>query len=165
MAIVTTIGGSTTNSYITVAEYSAYADNFGWNIGADTNNHEDQLRRAAVYINRVYNFVGDAQYQTQAMAWPRLTTQLIDGWPINPDTVPQDIKDAQAELAFLVHGGTDLMATVTGGSTRRTKSKAGIVETETEYASFRETPRFVAIEGLLSPYVVFGGSQIKVMRG
>ena len=57
------------------------------------------------------------------------------------------------------------MATVTGGSTRRTKSKAGIVETETEYAGFRETPRFVAVEGLLSPYVVFGGSQIKVMRG
>ena len=165
MAIVTTIGGSTTNSYITVAEYSAYADNFCGVFGNDTAAHEDQLRRATAYINRVYNFVGDAQYQTQAMAWPRLTTQLIDGWPINPDTVPQDIKDAEAELAFLVHGGTDLMATVTGGSTRRTKSKAGIVETETEYASFRETPRFVAVEGLLSPYVVFGGSQIKVMRG
>jgi hypothetical protein len=165
MAIVTTIGGSTTNSYITVAEYSAYADNFGWVIGNDTAAHEDQLRRATAYINRVYNFVGQTQYQTQSMAWPRLTTQLIDGWPINPDVVPQDIKDAEAELAFLVHGGTDLMATVTGGSTRRTKSKAGIVETETEYASFRETPRFVAVEGLLSPYVVFGGSQIKVMRG
>jgi len=165
MAIVTTIGGSTTNSYITVAEYSAYADNFGWVIGNDASAHEDQLRRATVYINRVYNFVGDTQYQFQSMAWPRLTTQLIEGWSINPDTVPQDIKDAQAELAFLVHGGTDLMATVTGGSTRRTKSKAGIVETETEYASFRETPRFVAVEGLLSPYVVFGGSQIKVMRG
>jgi hypothetical protein len=165
MAIVTTIGGSTTNSYITVAEYSAYADNFGWVIGNDTAAHEDQLRRATVYINRVYNFVGQTQYQTQSMAWPRLTTQLIEGWPINPDVVPQDIKDAEAELAFLVHGGTDLMATVTGGSTRRTKSKAGIVETETEYASFRETPRFVAVEGLLSPYVVFGGSQIKVMRG
>lgn len=165
MAIVTTIGGSTTNSYITVAEYSAYADNFGWVIGNDTAAHEDQLRRATAYINRVYNFVGQTQYQTQSMAWPRLTTQLIDGWPINPDTVPQDIKDAEAELAFLVHGGTDLLATVTGGSTRRTKSKAGIVETETEYASFRETPRFVAVEGLLSPYVVFGGSQVKVMRG
>ena len=79
MAIVTTIGGSTTNSYITVAEYSAYADNFGWVIGNDTAAHEDQLRRATAYINRVYNFVGQTQYQTQSMAWPRLTTQLIDG--------------------------------------------------------------------------------------
>lgn len=165
MAIVTTIGGSTTNSYITVAEYDTYAANFGWDIGSVTSTKENDLRRATVYLNRTYVFVGQTQYQIQSMEWPRLTSQLIEGWPINPDVIPQDIKDAQAELAFLVHGGTDLLATVTGGSTRRTKSKAGIVETETEYASFRETPRFVAVEGLLSLYVVFGGSQIKVMRG
>jgi hypothetical protein len=100
------------------------------------------------------------------MVWPRLTGYvLIKNWPINADVIPQDIKDAQAELAFLIQGGATPFATVEGGAKVREKSKAGPVESEIEYTNFRETPRYVAIEGLLAPYTVYSGSQIKVIRG
>tara|TARA_R100001443_G_scaffold115333_3_gene132860 strand:+ start:1272 stop:1772 length:501 start_codon:yes stop_codon:yes gene_type:complete len=166
MAIVTTIGGTTTNSYITVAEYEAFWTERNVTIGGSTSSKESELVKSADYINRAYDFIGEQQYRYQTMAWPRLTgIMLVKDWPIDPDTVPQDIKDAQAELAYLINQGATPFATVEGGAKVREKNKAGPVETDVEYTNFRETPRFVAIEGLVSPYTVYGGAQIKVIRG
>lgn len=166
MALDTTIGAATTDSYITLAEFRSYWSDRGVDLSsvADATLEAD-LRRAVQWITQTYNFVGTRQYQYQAQSWPRLTTHLIEGWPIDPDTVPQDIKDAQAEMAYLIYGGANPFATVEGGSVVRQKDKAGPVETETEYTNFREIPRFVAIEGLLSRYTVFGGSQVRMVRG
>jgi len=166
MALDTTIGGTSTNSYITLAEWQAYWSERNIDVSQSGHDaaHEANLVQAAQWINQTYNFVGDKQYQYQAMAWPRLTMHLVEGWPIDPDTIPQDIKDAQAEMAYLIHEGAKPFASVSGGAVVRTKSKAGPVETETEYTNFREIPRFVAIEGLVSRYTVFGGSQIKMVR-
>lgn len=166
MAIVTTIGGTTTNSYITVAEFEAFWTERNVNLAHSTAAKESELVKAADYINRTYDFVGERQYRYQTMAWPRLTgIMLVKDWPIDPDTVPQDIKDAQAELAYIINQGTNVFATVEGGAKVREKNKAGPVENEVEYTNFRETPRYVAIEGLISPYTVYGGAQVKVFRG
>jgi len=167
MALDTTIGGTSTNSYITLAEWQTYwsARNVDLTQHGHDDDHEANLVQAADYLNRTYNFVGERQYRYQAMAWPRLTgTMLVKDWPIDPDTVPQDIKDAQAEMAYLIHEGATPFSTVSSGAVKRVKSKAGPVETETEYTNYREVPRFVAIEGLLAPYTEFGGAQIKVLR-
>ena len=149
MAIVTTVGDQTANSYITVAEYEAFWTERNVNLSHSTAAKEAELVKAADYINREYAFVGERQFRYQGMAWPRLTgVILVKDWPIDPDTVPQDIKDAQAELAYIINQGTNVFATVEGGAKVREKNKAGPVETEVEYTNFRETPRFVAIEGL-----------------
>ena len=166
MAIVITVGDQTANSYITVAEYEAFWTERNVNITHSTAEKESELVKAADYINRNYQFIGEQQYRYQAMAWPRLTgVILVKDWPIDPDTVPQDIKDAQAELAYLIHTGATPFATVEGGAKVREKNKAGPVETEVEYTNFRETPRYVAIEGLLAPYTIYGGAQFKMVRG
>jgi len=168
MALDTTIGGTSTNSYITLSEWQDYwsARNVDLSQHGHDDSHEANLIQAADFINRNYEFVGEQQYRYQAMKWPRLTgVMLIKDWPIDPDTIPQDIKDAQAEMAYLIHEGANPFATVEGGAKVREKSKAGPVETEVEYTNFRETPRFVAIEGLISPYTNFGGAQFKVYRG
>ena len=168
MALDTTVGGASADSYVTVAEWEAYIENVigNGNVGGDghTTDHEADLRRAFSWLNRK-NWVGIAQYQTQAGSWPRITDKLIDGWPIDVDTIPQDIKDAQMELAYLIHEGLDPFATVSNGATKITKSKAGPVETETEYATYRETPRIVAVEGLIGPYLKAGSSQVSLGRG
>lgn len=166
MAIVTTVGDQTANSYITVAEYEAFWTERNVNLSHSNAAKEAELVKAADYINREYAFVGERQFRYQAMAWPRLTgVILVKDWPIDPDTVPQDIKDAQAELAYIINQGTNVFATVEGGAKVREKNKAGPVETEVEYTNFRETPRYVAIEGLLSPYTIYGGAQFKMVRG
>jgi len=167
MALDTTVGGTSTNSYITLAEWQAYwsARNVNLTQHGHDDDHEANLIQAADYINRTFNFIGEQQYRYQKMAWPRLTgIMLVKDWPIDPDTVPQDIKDAQAEMAYLIHEGAKPFDTVSSGAVKRTKQKAGPVETETEYTNFREVPRYVAIEGLLAPYTLFGGAQIKVLR-
>lgn len=167
MALVTTVGGTSTNSFISVADYESYWSSRNVDLSSvSTANKEAHLIQAADFINRNYEFVGEQQYRYQAMKWPRLTgVMLIKDWPIDPDTVPQDIKDAQAEMAYLINNGAKPFATVEGGAKVREKSKAGPVESEIEYTNFRETPRFVAIEGLISPYTNFGGAQFKVYRG
>ena len=166
MAIVTTVGGTTTNSYITVAEYEAFWTERNVTTSGNTAAKESQLVQAADYINRSYTFVGEQQHRFQTMVWPRLTgIYLVKDFPIDPDFIPQDIKDAQAELAYIINQGTNVFATVTGGAKVREKNKAGPVETEVEFTNFRETPRFVAIEGLLSPYTIYGGAQLKMVRG
>jgi hypothetical protein len=165
MAIITTVGATTANSYITVAEYETFWTERNVTISHSTAAKESELVKAADYLNRTYNYIGERQYRYQGMEWPRLTgTMLVKDWPIDPDTVPQDIKDAQAEMAYLIHGGATPFSTVSYGAIKRTKSKAGSVESETEYTNYREVPRYVAIEGLLAPYTEFGGAQIKVLR-
>ncbi len=166
MAIVTTVGSASANSYITGTEYEAFWTERNVTISGSNAAKEAELVKAADYINRSYTFVCEQQHRYQAMAWPRLTgIILVKDFPIDPDTIPQDIKDAQAELAYIINQGTNVFATVEGGAKVREKNKAGPVETEVEFTNFRETPRFVAIEGLISPYTIYGGAQLKMVRG
>lgn len=171
MTLDTTIGGGSSDSYGALAAYEAYVVA---NIDANFNGHghdathELHLRRAAQYLDRAYTFIGQQQYQTQARAWPRLTDKLVDGWPVDPDTIPNAIVYAQFELAYAFETDSiDPFATLTAGTVKRSRSKAGPVETETEYEQGRATPRFVAVEGLLRGYVISGNSagQIRFGRG
>lgn len=175
MALDITIGGANSDSYGSLAEYEAYVianidanfNGHGQGQGHDST-HELHLRRAAQYLDRQFRFVGYQQYETQARSWPRLTDHYVDGWPIDHDTIPQAIKEAQFEAAYAFEtDNIDPYATLTAGTVKRTRSKAGPVETETEYEVGRSTPRLVAIEGLLRDYVIgsVGGSQVRMGRG
>lgn len=166
MALDVTVGGSASDSYVTLAEWQAYwaARNVDLTAHGHDASHEADLRRAADWIDRTYPFVGYKQYQTQARAWPRVDVGYIGGWPVDPDEIPQDVKDAQCELAYLIHEGLTPWATQTGviGSER---AKAGPVETEKTYLGGKGSPRIVAIEGLLQPYTGGGAyGQVRMVR-
>jgi hypothetical protein len=159
MALTTTIGAANADSYATLAEYEARAVVMGWAL-ADTNAaNEINLRRAAMAIDATYEWVGMKQYQFQARDWPRLVNQLVDGWPIDPDTVPQAIKNAQMEMAYLIHGGADPLATFTGGVKRQ---KVDVIEIE--YAGASGRPRYDAVDRLLSGYVTAAPGQSVMVR-
>ena len=163
MAIDNTVGGASADSYGTLAEYQAYAAALGWNLPGPDSVDEQNLKRAAQIIDREYTFKGYTQYQTQARQFPRVHVGLVKGWPVDPDTVLNDIKHAQYELAYLLHGGLDPTATVTG-VVKVERSKAGPVESETEYQGGKGEPRLVAIRGLLQPYLSHSGGQVKLAR-
>lgn len=167
MALDTTIGGASSDSYVTAAEYAAYiVANIDATYSGVTATQELNLRRAAQYLRRNFRWIGTQQYQTQARAWPRLTDKLIDGWPVDPDTIPQAVKDAQCELAYIFEvGGVDPYAAITTGAVKVTRSKAGPVEAETEYFDARQSPRFPAVTGLLSDYTLGGSGQVRLLRG
>lgn len=162
MALDTTIGGALSDSYGTLAAYTTYAAAMGWTLEATDAANEVNLRRSAQGLDRKYSFIGSQQYQTQALAWPRLVNDLVKGWPIAPDTIPADIINAQFELAYLIQGGLDPFATIETSKTRERK-KVGPIETDTETVP-TGTPRLVAVEGLLRPYVRAGAGQVALVR-
>lgn len=156
MALDTTVGGATSDSYSTLAEWVTYvADFLNEDVSAhghDTS-HEANLRRAGAYLDRTYNWIGERVTITQSMQWPREIDEYVDGFLIPDDEIPTAVKQAQNELAWLLHEGVDLFATVSNGPITKTKVKAGPVETETEYKGTREQSVFVAVEGMLAPYI------------
>lgn len=159
MALDTTIGGASADSYGTLSAYQAYGAGRGWTLGANDAADEVNLRRAVDYIDRRHSFIGQRQYETQARAWPRLVNVLVKDWPIDPDTVPADIIEAQFEVAYLLQGGLDPFATITSSRKRAT---VGPITVETVPTG---TPRVVAVSGLLAPYLTAGVGQVALSRG
>lgn len=164
MALDTSIGGTTADSYVTLAEYEAYVTAQGLApLSGNDASHEAELRRAAVVIDDSYNFIGQTQYQYQSRQWPRIWTGYVDGWPINPDTIPEPIKRAQMEMAWLIHGGADPFATVEG-AVKRKREKVDGIEEETEYAGGYALPRYTAVDRILRDYVTAGAGQARLVR-
>ena len=162
MALTTTIGGASSDSYATEADYTARAAAMGWTIGATA---ETDLRRACLAIDALWlqRAKGYRQYQTQAREFPRIITDLVQGWPVNPDTIPQAVKDAQMELAYLIKGGADPLATLEGVVASK-RVKAGPVESETTYQGGKGLASYTAVSALLRPYLGVGAGQVMLVR-
>lgn len=153
MALDTTIGGPTADSYGTTADWEAYGDALGWNLGGDGHaTHDEFMRRAAMYLDRNFSWIGTKVDGVQAMQWPRSVGTLVDGFPVDSASIPTAIIQAQFELAWLSHEGVDLFATVESGAVKRIKEKVDVIETETEYVNPREHALFTSVQGLVAPY-------------
>jgi len=163
MTLDTTIGGTASDSYGTLAAYASYGDSMGWTLAATDAANEINLRRGATYIDRKYLFVGLKQYQYQARDWPRLVRDLAEDWPINPDTIPVDVIYAQFEMAHILQGGLDPFATIETGSTSESITVGPITIAGSNLPT--SPPRIVAVEGLLRAYIRGGQGLIKMRRG
>lgn len=163
MALDTTIGGADADSYGTLAAYATYAAAKGWTLAATDAANEINLRKAADYLDRKYSFIGIQQYQYQALAWPRLTRDCVNGWPVNADTIPKNIANAQFEMAYVLQGGLDPFATIEASVTSD-MTKIGPITLDEESLP-TGTPRVVALEGLLRGYIIGGVGQTKMVRG
>jgi hypothetical protein len=163
MALDTTIGGTASDSYGTLAAYTAYALGMGWTLAATDALNEINLRKGATYLDRKYSFIGMQQYQYQALSWPRLVNDLVDDWPIDPDTIPLDIIHAQFEVAYILQGGLEPFATIETHSTGD-MLKVGPITLDEETLP-TSTPRIVAVEGLLRGYIRGGVGMANMVRG
>lgn len=118
--LVTTIGASSANSYVSLAEAETYFDDKpGASTWPDTDEEDQQryLLRATRWLNQM-NWLGARASSTQALAWPRSgvlkrdsSGAYIDGGYYGygqqylTTEIPQEVKDAQCELAFALLGG------------------------------------------------------------
>lgn len=114
LSIIVTVGGASTNSYVTAAEATTYLEgrlnSTAWSAAVADQNAA--LVEAFREIN-LLRFAGTKVTATQAGQWPRQ-------WARDPDApwydyfaltaIPQRVKDAQCELAleFLRAGTTDV---------------------------------------------------------
>lgn len=120
--IITTVGDSASNSYVTLAEFAAYRDKHRINADAfDTATPDNKIRALFMAARRLdrENWRGSKVDGLQALAWPRYEVPKRDSSLIGTanqrlndydfgfwgeyykgDEIPQLIKDAQCELAI-----------------------------------------------------------------
>jgi len=163
MALDTTIGGVNADSYGTLADYQGYALGMGYTLAATDAANEINMRKAASYLDRKNQFIGMQQYQFQARSFPRLINDLVDSWPVDPDTIPLDIKHAQFEMAFILQGGLDPFATIETSTTSESIKVGPITIAGDNLPT--STPRIVAVEGLLRGYIKGGVGMANMVRG
>lgn len=163
MALDTTIGGESTDSYVTLAAFQTYAANMGWTLTGTDAAQEAALRRGALYLDGTYTWAGVRKTREQARDWPRDEAYDSDGWHVGYEDAPQKVKDAQCEAAWLHLGGTDLSPTKIGAVTSE-RVKAGPVESQKTYGGAPATPRFASIDRLVADFVIGGPNQLRMLR-
>lgn len=155
MTLDTTIGGASSDSYGTLADYQAYLAKVGYAGSGDDTTDEQHLRRAVMYLDRSYSWVGTKVEADQALQWPRNISYDIQGFPVPSTAIPQAIIDAQFEMAYLIQGGADPFATISDGAVQAKREKVDVIEREYTFAdgTGRDRPTFVAVDQLVGPYV------------
>lgn len=168
MAIQVTPGHADAVAYDTAANSDTYFSARGittWT--GDETAKEQALVRGADYLERKYadRWIGTKATSTQALAWPRLDVEDVDGYVISSSEIPRAVKYANFEAALLILTGTDLEPVLErAGAVARKKTKAGPVETETEYAGGAPSRASVtSIDGLLAGLVT-GVNTVRLLR-
>lgn len=173
VTIDASVGGASSNSYVTLAEAATYMtarlNASAWETDATTDNKNRALVEATRELN-VLVYEGFRAASTQALAWPRFGA-------VNPDQfgaghlylsteIPQRIKDAQCELAleFIKAGTTDLAALpATDGVISKT-----VDVLSTTYADPTKRKqglaRFPRVMKLIAPLLDGAGSSLRVIR-
>lgn len=92
MAIITTVGGATSNSYVTVGEFESYVELHPFYSDVTLPDDEQYLRYSTMLMDTLITWSGDVASDTQALQFPRVSPKL-DGL-----SIPTVIKNAQCEL-------------------------------------------------------------------
>lgn len=149
-------GKSTAESYISVAEASTYhtaRGNTAWAALTTDALREAALRKATDYMRQAYRsrWQGYKVNEDQALDWPRYDVE-VEGYAVDSDIVPTEIKNACAELA-LKASSADLNPDLTQGVL---SEQVGSISVTYDKGS----PQFVryrAIDAIIAPYLKAGG--------
>lgn len=110
MALVQEDGSVVTgaNTYVTLAEYKAWADDRGITYGTDAAVTQ-QIYRAMDYIESL-RFIGDKANENQPLQWPRLGA-VVDGYEVDGTEIPSQLKLAVYEaIKAEADGNSELAA-------------------------------------------------------
>ena len=107
--LVTTVGGASSNSYVTLAVFNTYCEQ-RLNVDAfDDAQADDKIRALLMATRRLdrENWLGQKAATTQALTWPRSGVYIPDGsgYQYELTEIPQLVKDAQCELALAYLAG------------------------------------------------------------
>lgn len=152
------------DSYVTLAVYQAYGTARGWTLGDADADDEVNLRRAFDALNRKWEYRGEpVDEDTQVGAFPRYIIKSRFEYVTPANEIPQKIKDAQCELAYLIQSGLDVFSTISKSTTKDFIKVGPITIDEETLPTGGERVR--AVEGLLRPFLKAGAGQIALARG
>lgn len=138
MAIDATVGGLTTNSYVTLAEANTYFTNRvhadSWE---DSEVQEQLLITASSTIDWFITWKGTKATGTQTMDWPRTGVYDKVGELYPEDVVPIDVKIATFEMAL---SSMDSDRTADGDLAGLSEVKAGSLQLKTDDGMYNTQP-------------------------
>jgi len=170
MALDTTVGGSASNSYVSVAEANTYFNNHYlaakktlWNTLAGPQKEsvlkrscqlletllvlDDQLSFGRLPVELVIDFGYDLSIHRSELNQKLQFPRNLDVDPIGDPFIPQEVKDAQCEQAvYLLAFDDTTLVTLIGGIVEEAVT-AGAVKTYTKYSE-GQPPTY------LSPHVI-----------
>lgn len=123
------------DSYVTLAEFKAWADKRGVTYGTDSAVTQ-QIYRAMDYIESL-NFIGEKSDENQSLQWPR-DQVVIDGYYIDSDEMPNELKVAVYESIKAEIDGDSRMT----ASDRRTISEK-VGDLQVTYANNADVKRSI----------------------
>lgn len=112
---------------------------------------ESALIKATDYLNGL-NWRGKRADGGRLMAWPRVDTVTVDGYPVPEKSVPDAVKAANCYLAGLVYAETDLQPILERGGRVQTEKVGSLATTYFDDAADRDI--FSALTDLLSMLVI-----------
>jgi len=116
------------NSYVTDAEYTAYAASRGLTVGVDALTREIELIKAMDFIeSHRKTFKGIKVSGEQSLQWPR-SAVWVDSFPINATEIPEELKSAQIEAGIAVSSSIDLLRNENNQNLKR--EKVDVIEVE-----------------------------------
>jgi hypothetical protein len=149
-------GKTNSNSYISEADFSTWLADRGITLTGDAG---ELLIKANDYLETLV-FIGNKYSEAQALQWPRYNVH-VDGFYIEPATIPKDLKTAQMQFAVSINAGVDPLATI-GRATKKVKLDV----MEIEYMDNASSQPFItAGNAALSKLLAGGGLNFKVSRG
>lgn len=164
MSVDATLGGSSSDSYVSNAAVDAYWVNRNDSVwdAATSAEADAALREATQYLDGKYDWVGSIATTTQSLGWPRLGAADKENRDLT-GIVPVGIVSSCCELALqalsgpLVTPGADR-----GGDTKR--EKVGDIEVE-YFASAPSGKTFDYVKLLLKGLTTNGNGYVEIIRG
>ena len=173
-AIDATLGGTSANSYVTLAAANTYfetvPDSSTW-----ANKTDDQKNRSLISATRwidALTFYGDRCTETQALKWPR-DEYKVDGIDLVCTLIPEGIKVATYELARAFANDTDAITGTSG--TTGIYDEVELGELRVKYNKTSQTSGVINnvfdvypwLQTYLGPYCLGGASNhaVRLYRG
>lgn len=144
-------GVSDANTYIDLDYIHTFAENMGLALPSTDEEVKSLILQAMVFMEN-QKYQGMKSNASQALKWPRSLVRA-DGYDLPNNVIPEDIKRAQAQSAFLISEEVELMPTVSAGAIV-TEETVGPITTKysDKYPMFASY--FGALSNYLSPYLI-----------
>jgi len=154
------------NTYVTIAEYTAYAEGFGVTV-EDTNAFKVQLIKAAQYIaSKESQLMGDMVERYQPLSYPRNNLTDLDNFSWQNNEIPTLVKNCQMSLALDIQAGEDLYNLSQSSSVGiKSEEVKGAVKVEYAVADSQRIARHSRSQSLLAALMVRGGLGVPLVMG
>jgi hypothetical protein len=152
------------DSFVTQAEYAAYAALLGINVDGVENQKYALIKAAAFLGSFEGRLKGSRVSRDQLLCFPR-SGVVIDGFEWNDNEIPRNVKLAQMQFALDLQAGIDIYNPPQSDSVAVRREKVeGAVEVEYAVADSMKLSRYSSSRALLNSLLVNSGLTLVLER-